>query len=148
MARPDAVGLNSAGYCVLREAMGDDQRDEQTGHEANEDRPLRTQHSALSTHKIRLGPPWQTVATDAGTRHARKFGRPRTLDANERLWLACAHVPGPAEVRVNGTVVGTPGAAGPFAADVTSHLQPRNEVVFAVASDGPLGPVALEVRSA
>jgi hypothetical protein len=97
-------------------------------------------------HTIRLGPPWQTTATDAGTRHARKFGHPRTLDANERLWLVCEHLPGPAEIRVNGTAVGTPDAPGPFAADITSLLQPRNEVVLAVASNGPLGPVALEVR--
>jgi hypothetical protein len=98
-------------------------------------------------HSIRLGPPWQTTATEAGTRHARKFGRPRTLDANERMWIACEHVPGAVEVRVNGSAVGTSDASGPFAADITSHLQPRNEVVFAVASDGPLGPVVLEVRS-
>lgn len=109
---------------------------------------LITHHSSLSTHSIRLGSPWQTTATGAGTRHARKFGRPRTLDADERLWLVCDHVPGAAEVLVNATVVGTPDTAGPFAADVTSLLQPRNEVVFAVTADGPLGPVALEVRRA
>ena len=106
---------------------------------------FRPPPSAL--HTIRLGPPWQTATTDSGTHHARKFGRPRALDANERVWLVCAHVPGPAEVRVNGTTVGAPGADGPFAADVTAHLQPRNEVVFAVASAGPLGGVALEIRS-
>ena len=94
-------------------------------------------------HSIRLGPPWQIT----GTRHARKFGRPRSLDAHEQVWLVCEHVPGPSEVRVNGNVVGTSDAPGPFAADITSHLQPRNEVVFAVASDGALGSVALEIRS-
>ena len=99
-------------------------------------------------HQIRLGPPWQTTTTDTGARHARKFGRPRTLDANERLWLVCEHLPGPAAVRVNGTAVGTSDAPGPFAIDITSLLQPRNEVVLVVASNGPLGPVALEVRGA
>jgi hypothetical protein len=99
-------------------------------------------------HTIRLGPPWQTTPTDTGSRHARKFGRPRTLDANEQLWLVCECVPGPAEVRVNGTVVGTPDASGPFAVDITSLLQPRNEVVIAVADAGALGAVALEVRVA
>jgi hypothetical protein len=99
-------------------------------------------------HTIRLGPPWQVTATDTNTRHARKFGRPRTLDENERLWLVCEHVPGAAEVAVNGTLVGTPTAAGPFAADITSILLPRNEVVFAVASDVPLGAVVLELRPA
>lgn len=107
---------------------------------------LTPRSSPLIPHCIRLGPPWQTSATDAGTRHARKFGSPRALDANERLWLVCEHVPGAAEVRVNGTLIGSPGAAGPFAADVTSLLRPRNEVVFAVASTEPLGPVALQVR--
>lgn len=109
---------------------------------------LPTDHCPLlTTHSIRLGPPWQTTATDAGTTHARKFGAPRTLDADERLWLVCEHVPGAAEVRVNGTLVGTNGAGGPFAADVTALLRPRNEVVFAVASAEPLGAVALEVRA-
>jgi hypothetical protein len=98
-------------------------------------------------HRINIGPPWQTTATDTGTRHARKFGCPRTLDANERLWLVCEHVPGPAEVRVNGTLLGNPDASGPFAADITSLVQLRNEVVFAVAGSEPLGSVRLEVRS-
>jgi hypothetical protein len=120
--------------------MGDDRRDEQTGREASKERPL-------GTHTIRLGPPWQTTPTDPGTRHARKFGWPRALDAGERLWLVCEHIPGPAEVRVNGTVVAAD-ASGPFTSDITHLLQPRNEVVFAVTSEGPLGAVALEARPA
>ena len=99
-------------------------------------------------HTIRLGPPWHTTATDTGARHERKFGRPRTLDTYERLWLVCEHVPGPAEVRVNGTTVGKSDTAGPFTADITSVLLPRNEVRFVVASGAALGNVALEVRSA
>jgi hypothetical protein len=99
-------------------------------------------------HTIRLGPPWQVAATADGTRHARKFGRPRTLDADERLWLVCEHVPGSAAIRVNGTAVGTVDAPGPFAADITSLLHPRNEVTLVVASDSPLGAIALEVRPA
>jgi hypothetical protein len=101
-----------------------------------------------SFHQIRLGPPWQVTATDTGSRHARRFGRPRTLDADERLWLVCEHVPAPAEVRVNDTAVDPPTTTGPFAADITSLLLPRNEVAFIFASDGPLGAVALEVRPA
>lgn len=97
-------------------------------------------------HTIRLGPPWTVTTADAGARHARKFGRPRTLDADERLWLVCDHVPGPAEVHLNGTLVGAI-EGGPFAADITAHLLPRNEVVFAVPA-GALGAVALEVRPA
>ena len=48
---------------------------------------------------------------------------------------------------MNGEAVGTPDAPGPFATDITSLLQPRNEVVFAVTSDAPLGAVVLEVRT-
>jgi hypothetical protein len=97
-------------------------------------------------HTIRLGPPWHVSATDAGTRHARKFGAPRTLGANERLWLVCERVPAAFRVTVNGAEVGA-GEAGPFAADITSLLKPRNEVAFAVASGEALGAVALEVRA-
>jgi hypothetical protein len=99
-------------------------------------------------HVIRLGPPWHVTATERGARHARAFGRPRALDANERLWLVCAHVPGPADVEVNGTAVGRLDAPGPFAADLTPLLRPRNEVAVTVASDAPLGAVGLEVRTA
>jgi hypothetical protein len=110
--------------------------------------PLTTHHSSLAAHAIRLGPPWQTTATDGAARHARKFGRPRTLDAGERLWLVCEHVPAAAEVHVNGTLLGALLAAGAFAADLTPLLATRNEVVFSVASEAPLGAVALEVRRA
>ena len=101
-----------------------------------------------SLHRIRLGPPWTVTTTAAGARHARKFGRPRTLDADERVWLVCAHLPSPAEVYVNGERVGVSDTSGPFAADVTSLLAPRNEVAFAVPSGGEPSAVALEVRRA
>jgi hypothetical protein len=99
-------------------------------------------------HTIRLGPPWELIASAGGTRHARKFGRPRTLDADERVWLVCEHVPGAGDVRVNGEPVGTLAAAGPFAADITPQLRPRNEVAFAITSGAELGAVALEIRTA
>ncbi|AWM41083.1 hypothetical protein [Gemmata obscuriglobus] len=79
-------------------------------------------------------------------RHSRKFGRPRTLDPNERVWLVCEHVPGSGEVTVNGVLVGTLATAGSFAADITARLAPRNEVALVVASEAPLGAVALEIR--
>jgi hypothetical protein len=100
----------------------------------------------ITNHQIRLGPPWQVTRDGALARHARNFGRPRTLDPGERVWLVCENLPGPAEVSVNGTVLGPP-AAGAFAADVTDHLRPRNAVVVAVAGGGPLGEVRLEIRS-
>lgn len=101
-------------------------------------------------HTIRLGPPWQFTASDdaGGGRHARKFGSPRTLDADERVWLVCAHVPGAATVTLNGEAVAVLAFEGPVAVDITHLLRPRNEVTFAVASVAPLGAVALEVRAA
>jgi hypothetical protein len=51
-----------------------------------------------------------------------------------------------AEIRVNGTIIGAADAPGAFTADITSLLQARNEVVFALASDLPLGAIVLEVR--
>jgi hypothetical protein len=98
-------------------------------------------------HAIRLGPPWQVTATEGGTRHARKFGRPRALESNERLWFVCEHVPGAGEVRVNGELVGATGSSGPFASDITTLLLPRNEVALTVASDAGLGAVVLEIRT-
>jgi uncharacterized protein (DUF2249 family) len=99
-------------------------------------------------HKIRLGPPWQRSVTAHGTRHARKFGSPRTLDANEQLWLVCDHIPAAAIVRLNGETVATLQSPGPIALDITPRQQPRNEVVIEVQSDAPLGEVRLEVRTA
>lgn len=88
------------------------------------------------------------TATEGGWRHARKFGRPRALGEGERLWLVCDHLPALAEVLVNGTALGAAGSPGPFAADITPLLRPRNEVVFALASDSAPGAISLEVRPA
>lgn len=99
-------------------------------------------------HTIRLGPPWVITPVAGGAVHARKFGAPRTLDANERVWLVCERVPGAATVSLNGAPLGTLADAGPFAADVTDALRARNEIAFAVTGSEPLGPVALEIRSA
>src|SRR5262245_31432103 len=98
-------------------------------------------------HTIRLRGAWG-VTSDARSRtqHTRNFGRPRTLDADERLWLVCAHVPGAGEVFVNGEIVGTLTSAGPFAVDITGRLLPRNTVAFVVASAEALGEVVLEIR--
>lgn len=100
------------------------------------------------THTIRLGPPWTVTPVGGGFRHARKFGRPRTLGADERVWLVCEHVPGGAEVHLNDTLVRALHEGGAFGSDVTARLAPRNEVVFTVASEQPLGAVRLEIRSA
>lgn len=97
-------------------------------------------------HVIRLREPWDVSPADGRTRHARNFGRPRGPDPCERVWLVCGHVPGPAEVLVNGQPLGRLETPGPFAADVTELLLPRNHVAFVVASAAPLGPVSLEIR--
>jgi hypothetical protein len=97
-------------------------------------------------HTIRLGSPWDVTAVEGGTRHARKFGRPRTLEADERVWLVCDRVPGAAEVRVNSVLVAQVTASEPVACDITHLLQPRNEVVILAASVEPLGAVTLEIR--
>jgi hypothetical protein len=107
--------------------------------------PLSTQHPALSTHRIRLGPPWEVTPDGVRTRHARNFGRPRTLDPGERVWLVCEGLPATTEVTLNGVAVGQ-APAGAFVADITDYLRPRNTVVFAVAGGGALGSVALEMR--
>lgn len=99
----------------------------------------------MGTHRIRLGPPWNVTADAGRTRHARKFGKPRLQHADERIWLVCDTVPTNGEVFLNGESLGVV-EAGPFAFDITSRLQPRNEAVIIVASDAPLGGVALEVR--
>jgi hypothetical protein len=100
----------------------------------------------MSTHTIRLRGAWSVTAAGGRTRHARAFGGPRLPHPAERVWLVVGHVPGPAEVTVNGDPVGSVAAAGPFAADVTDRLRPRNEVAVEVASADPLGDVALEIR--
>jgi hypothetical protein len=90
-------------------------------------------------HHIRLGPPWQVTALpDGRVRHARRFGRPRTLDANERLLLARDGLPGGATVRVNGVELSAP-------YDITVLLQPRNEVVIETAAGEVVGEVTVEV---
>jgi hypothetical protein len=101
-------------------------------------------------HTIRLRGFWSVTASadNRSHLHSRNFGRPRTLDPDERLWLVCAHVPGPAQILLNQTLVEELPAAGPLAIDVTPHLRVRNTVTLVVDSDGPLGEVALEVRKA
>jgi hypothetical protein len=98
-------------------------------------------------HVIRLRGAWVVSADGDRTRHARNFGRPRTLDTGEHVWLVCDHVPGPADIFLNGEPVGRVEAPGPFAADVTARLSLRNVVAFVLTSPEPLGSVVLEIRT-
>lgn len=107
------------------------------------DEPLDSRHGSRVIHSIRLGPPW--VVTPAA--RTRNFGWPRTPDAAERVWLVCDHVPGPAQVEVNGTVIGELSGPASFAADVTDLLRQRNTVTFRIPTDPPIGEVSLEVRT-
>lgn len=96
------------------------------------------------SHCIRLGPPWEVAAARDGlVRHARRFGRPRTIEPHERVWLL-ATLPEGSEAALNGVTLD--GGAS-FAADITDRLQPRNEVVFLVPADAAPADVALEIRS-
>jgi hypothetical protein len=56
-------------------------------------------------------------------------------------------VPGPAEITLNGELVGTLAQSGPFAVDITDKLQARNVIELRVESAELLGEVMLEIRS-
>jgi hypothetical protein len=99
------------------------------------------------THIIRLRGAWEITSSSGTTLHSRKFGRPRTLEAHERVWLVCDDVPGPNEVSLNGKDIGDSSEKGPFAIDITDVLEPRNQILFSVDSSDPLGEVTLEIRA-
>src|SRR5262245_20234837 len=59
----------------------------------------------------------------------RRFGNPRSIDAHERVWLTFAGVDETAEVWLNGQFLRRhDGATEPFEFDITSLVQPRNEL--------------------
>ena len=98
-------------------------------------------------HTIRLRGFWDVTPLPSGfTQHRRRFGKPRTLDANESLWLVCPHVLEAATVTLNGEPVSTSSQLEPLAVDLTANLQPRNEVIIEMAGDGELSDVVLEIR--
>ena len=100
-------------------------------------------------HCIRLHGFWEvTPLPDGRVRHRRRFGRPRTADPAETVWIACDGVPGPAEVLVNGAPLGRVEPGQPFAFDVTPRLNLRNELTLDVsaAAAAPLGEVRVEIR--
>src|SRR5262245_13027748 len=102
-------------------------------------------------HRIRLAGPWdyQPLARAGGgdlppagrmtmpcpwrdgglgdfvgrVRFARRFGRPRQIDAHERVWLTFAGIGGTAAVGLNGTPLGKHDTPGPFEFDVTALLR-------------------------
>jgi hypothetical protein len=98
-------------------------------------------------HVIHLRSAWDITSSAQAIRHSRNFGRPRTLEAHERVWLVCQSVPGPSEISLNGNVIGETHEKGPFAVEITNHLQPRNRIQFSVTSADPLGEVSIEIRA-
>jgi len=94
-------------------------------------------------HRIKLGPPWEIAPEGEGrTRHSRRFGKPRTHDPAERVWIV-AELPEGSDVTLNGDTLE---ATANFAADVTDRLRPRNELVILVPNDAAPAGVALEIR--
>jgi hypothetical protein len=121
-------------------------------------------------HRIRLRGPWEYDATGgaagrgrlslpaalSGTalaehsgpvRFSRRFGYPGRIDAGERVWLLVEGLASAAAISLNGTDLGSAAEAG---FDVTSLLEPRNELTVELAvtagQGAPWNEVCLEVR--
>jgi hypothetical protein len=97
-------------------------------------------------HIIRLRGAWETKSSADFVRHSRNFGRPRTLETHERVWLVCQSMPGPTEVFLNGQLIGEKREKGPFEVEITDLLLPRNQIIFSAASSEPFGEVSIEIR--
>ncbi len=124
-------------------------------------------------HRIRLRGPWEADPIDPpapsrrvtlparfsdfglegcrSVKFRRRFGRPRQLDAEERVWLIGDGLTGRADFRLNGQVLGVhAGSAEPFAFPVTELLLERNELLIHITAHDPdsglWGDVALEIR--
>jgi hypothetical protein len=78
--------------------------------------------------------------------HARHFGKPTNLSAEERVWLVIEAVTGSGEVRLNGSALGIVSADGAFARDITDLLEPRNRLEIELTCEGEGGGVTGEVR--
>jgi hypothetical protein len=98
-------------------------------------------------HIIRLRGAWDKSPNGDATNYARKFGRPRNLNDDERIWLVCRRVPGPVEVYLNERLIAESIEVGAFAADITNLIQIRNTILFSVKSSEPLGEVSIQIRT-
>ena len=91
----------------------------------------------MTPHRIRLAGFWVATPTaDGRVEHSRSFGKPRTVEAGETLWVVTAT---PGEVSVNGVLLGCG-----VEVRIGVELQPRNRL--AIVTAGELGEVAIEVR--
>ncbi|HEX4592047.1 MAG TPA: hypothetical protein VH120_19085, partial [Gemmataceae bacterium] len=122
-------------------------------------------------HRIRLRGPWEAEPLDPPgetrrvtmpaslaecglgdyrrVRFRRRFGRPRQIDAHERVWLVGEGIVGRGSVKLNGFNIGEIGP-GTFEFLVPEELAERNELTIELTADSPddglRGDVALEIR--
>ena len=93
----------------------------------------------MTPYRIRLTGFWTATPTpDGRVEHARSFGKPRTTDATENVWVVTAT---PGEVRVNGESLGDGNEVL-----IGVELQPRNRLAILTNAGETLGEVALEIR--
>jgi len=102
----------------------------------------------MATHTIRLNGFWKATALPTGMRFTRTFGKPRTLDANETVWIVVGSLPTIGSVRVNDTILGNFDATTPFAFEITHLLSSRNQIGFDLATTAEVAieGVVLEIR--
>jgi len=99
-------------------------------------------------HNIRLRGFWHILQEEERTTYSRGFGKPRLPDDTEHVWLTCTSLPVQTEVRLNGDLIATTVATGPFGVDITPRLRGRNSVSFTLSSREVLSEIALEIRPA
>lgn len=99
-------------------------------------------------HVIRLRGHWScTVRPDGRTQHTRHFGRPRTLDPDEQIWLTGTTLPAPCEFFVNEHRIGsTSQPREAFAIEITPLLKPRNVLTLITDVDAMSDEIRLEIR--
>jgi GNAT superfamily N-acetyltransferase len=110
----------------------------------------RTAGYNIAMHTIRLAGGWAGTSTEGMTRYTRRFGRPRTLDPNETVWVTIRDTHGSGTVSVNGRPIGEiVDASVPFAVEIRPLLQDRNELVLDLrtSDDHSPGDVTLEIRT-
>jgi hypothetical protein len=98
------------------------------------------------SHTIRLRGFWEVVEAGGHATHSRNFGKPRLPDETEHIWLVCSALPAATQVHLNGDLIATTAASGPFELGITTQLLGRNTVSFTVPRGEYPGEVALEIR--
>src|SRR5262245_25372509 len=123
-------------------------------------------------HRIRLRGPWECVplaarggaplpmsrrvtmpgrwaehglaAFQGRVRYTRHFGYPGQIDAEEHIWLTCDGLEGAAAIALNDTKLAQD-HVGPFAFEVTLHMQQRNRLDILLDADNERGGLWGEV---